>query len=104
MKTDPEGDDGGLYVYESQDLYYLNKIFKWQISGMDNSALSSLLGGNRLGFDSMNKKFIRREFEYKDGIDNQTILGRKSLFSDYSDSRANYLNTGEGDKNIIDNI
>jgi len=54
-----------------------------------------LAGSTLLGFDNKKKSFIKKEITYDEMLNHQTILGKKSLYQDISESRTNYINLNE---------
>lgn len=82
--------DDGIYVFADTNLFLFNKILDWEISSLDSTSLKTLTGSTNFGYNSEKKKFIVNENTFSDLIENHTILGRKALFPDYSDERANF--------------
>jgi hypothetical protein len=74
------------------------------MTGLDSIGLKSVSGGTRLGFNNKEKKFIKKEYTYKESIEKNTILGYKTLFPDYSESNVEIKNLNETDETLIDNI
>ena len=99
-----DSNDDGLYVFNDPNTLLYNKILSWSISGIDLSSLPQLSGGVKRGYNSMEKKFIQKEFIYSDVLKRHTALGKRSLFPDISDKRVSYHNFGEKDEDIIDAI
>lgn len=91
------------YFIEGRE-YKRNKILEWWISGVDKNSMKMLRGGKWIGFDSSTKQPINTAYDYSDGIKNSTLLGRKSLFIDISDSTTNNFFIGENDSDLMDNI
>lgn len=89
-----DGDDG-LYVFTDDNLFLFNKILDWSISGTDTIAMKRISGGTSLGYNTIDKSFKIKENTYKESLSNHTILGQKSLFPDYSDSKTNFINEVE---------
>jgi len=98
------GEDEGLYVLTDVNPFLYNKILHWSISGIDQSVYKQISGGVKRGYDSKTKSFIQKEFKYSDSIKKQTILGKKSLFPDISNTKVSYQTTGEADIQSIDTI
>ena len=96
--------DNGMYVFESANLYLRNKILSWNISSIDLTGASVLKGSNRLGYNFETKTFINNSYDYSTSISKYTMLGKKTLFTDISDSTTRYVLDGESDSDIIDNI
>jgi hypothetical protein len=93
------------YVFEdSVNMINKNKILDWWISGIDFMGSTKIRGGHWKGFNSLTKSFIDIEYDYKDGINNTILLGKKSLFRDISDSRSTNELVGESDTNRLSNI
>jgi hypothetical protein len=84
------GNDDGKYLFVDSNAYLFNKILDWNISSLDSTSLKSLAGSTNFGYDTKNKKFLINKNTYKDLVAEHTILGRKTLFPDYSDSRSNF--------------
>jgi hypothetical protein len=102
--TKPEGFKG-IYTFTTENIYYINKILSYKINHLDHNSIKSLVSGNLLGFDPSRKKFLKREYTYKDGINRFTILGKQSLFpSDVEYIETKQQLTGEVDEKIMDNI
>lgn len=97
-------DDDGLYYFQDENLFAYNKILSWNMTGLDSIGLKSVSGGTRLGFNNKEKKFIKKEYTYKESIEKNTILGYKTLFPDYSESNVEIKNLNETDETLIDNI
>jgi hypothetical protein len=98
------GEDDGIYRFHESNDFFFNKILSWSVSGIDMSSLPSLAGGVKKGFNSLEKKFISKEFEYKDSIARQTLLGSTSLFPDISEKRVAYQVVGENNEDILDTM
>lgn len=96
------GDNQYTFSDTNQILY--NKILNWSISGIDMSSVRHLSGGTRFGYDSKKKKFIKEEYEYSDGINKHTLLGKKSIFPDISDSGVNFQNFNEDDSDKLETL
>lgn len=95
----------GVYKFEEPDKLYLkNKILGWSIQGVDNFSMNFIRGGNKFGFDFNTKTLIRNQYEFSDGLDQTTVLGRKALFTDIGTSRARYDLEGDADTKILDAI
>jgi hypothetical protein len=81
-----------------------NKILEWSISGLDKTATKILRGGKWHGFDSATKAPVMLEYDYSDGVSDTMMMGRKSLFTDISDTTTGNILTGEDDEEIVKNI
>jgi len=81
-----------------------NKILEWWVSGLDKSSTKFLRGGIWRGFDSETKSFIEKEYDYNDGITDTVLMGRKSLFSDISDTETVNILSGDSDTTTLGNI
>jgi len=92
------------YVFETQNIYYRNKILDWWISGIDKFSLRSLKGGHRLGYDMSTKTFLDREYGYNTAVSKAMLMGRFSLYTDITDYRSNYVYDAEETTTDIDNI
>ena len=74
------------YVFESpEEETRFNKIYEWWIEGIDKSKMNVVRGSKFRGYNSSSKKLLTHEFDFTDGIEKTTILGRKALVSDISD-------------------
>lgn len=82
--------DDGIYVFADPNMFLFNKILDWNISSLDSTSLKSLAGSTNFGYDSNRKRFLINKNTYKDLIEEHTILGTKTLFPDYSESRSNF--------------
>lgn len=91
------------YFFESENTNHFNKILQWSLSGLDMTSLKHLSGGTKLGINSNNKNFIKKQFNYKNQLKNNTILGEYSLFPDISNSDRSVENLGESTENMINN-
>lgn len=96
--------DDGLYTFEDANPYLYNKILNWGMMGIDNSSLKSLAGGVRFGFDDVGKRFIKKEYGYKDTVSKHVILGNKTLFPDISNTNTMHILSGESNEAHLDNI
>lgn len=92
----PVGDNTYSFADENQILY--NKILNWSISGIDMSSVTTVNGGIKFGYDTKRKIFLKEGYEYSDGINRHTILGKKSLFPDISRKEVNHKNLSEDNK------
>lgn len=95
---DPEN-----YVFEDINQVRENKIFEWWINGLDRFSMRGMRGGHWKGYDHTRKKFLDVSYQYTDGIDETTILGKKSLFTDISSDVTTYDMLGDNDEEIIKN-
>jgi len=93
-----------VYVFSDSNPFLYNKILSWSISGIDSLSLKNLAGNTLYGYNSMTKSFITKEFGYAESVKNHTILGRQTLFPDYTEKRIGYKNTEETNINSIDTI
>ncbi|MFW6377493.1 MAG: hypothetical protein ACOCZ5_02490 [bacterium] len=91
------------YVFEDANPQYFNKILNWSISGIDMTSLRHIAGATKLGFNSNEKKFIKKEYTYKDMSENHYILGNNTLFADVSNKNSSYGVIGTSE-NEIDNL
>jgi len=98
------GEDKGHYVFDDSGLYYQNKILSWEISGIDNQSLNRLEGGHKLGYDFQTKTLIDRSFQYSTSVSKFTMLGRKTLFEDISNTHGEYTLEGDSEAVTLDNI
>jgi hypothetical protein len=106
--------DPQIYMIETTDASYENKILSWQVYGVDQIGIRELGGGQLLGFDPKKKQFLGIEldesFIYSKAVKQITTLGNSSLYDgnvvDNDSSKFNYLYTleGETDKNVLKNI
>lgn len=100
----PMGDDY-VYIFDSRNHDYINKVGDFKIRHVDLTALKSLSGGSIMGFDSQRKKLLRQDNTYLDAVDRFTILGRKTLFpSDMLIERPKIQIDGYVNEDILDNI
>lgn len=97
-------DDDGLYYFQDYNLFSYNKILSWNMTGLDSIGLKSVAGGTRFGFDSDSKQFLKQQYTYKESVKKNTILGLKTLFPDYSESKVDNKNLGDNNIKTIDNI
>lgn len=81
-----------------------NKILEWSVSGLDKTATKVLRGGKWHGFDSATKAPVTLEYAYSDGVSDTMMMGRKSLFTDISDTTTSNVLTGEDNEEIVKNI
>jgi hypothetical protein len=106
--------DNEIYLFETTDLNYTNKILSWQITGVDQMGIRELGGGRLLGYDSSEKKILglekNDEFIYSDAVKKISALGQSSLFDGSTiDNKSDifnyaYENTGESDPTILKNL
>lgn len=94
----------GVYNFTGEGLNNLNEILGYRLSGIDNLSRLTLKGEHKKGFDFTRKKFLDESFDYNDGIDNLTLLGRYSLFKDISDTESFNDLTGESSETVINNL
>jgi hypothetical protein len=83
-------DDDGKYCFSDDNLFLYNKILDWKINSIDAISLKNLNGATNFGYNTNKKEFIINERTYKKNIKDHTILGNKTLFPDYSDSRSTF--------------
>ncbi len=97
------GDTSGVYLFQNpQNIWYINNVLGFSLVGVDNSFLRWIRGGTKFGYDFTTKSLLEGEFELTDGLDNITVLGRKTLYSDIGTPRADYKNEGESDSDILE--
>lgn len=75
------------YIFESGEQDELNKILEWKLLG-SNKSENRLRGGKYRGFKNSTKELITESYDYSKGIKNATLLGKKSLMPDISDTAA----------------
>ncbi len=92
------------YTFSGEAVDDINRIITYNLSGIDNLSKLNLKGEHRKGYDFKRKKFLNEENDYSDGINNLTLLGRWSLFTDISDNDSFNKLTGETNEYIINNI
>jgi hypothetical protein len=56
----------------------------WWIDGHNKSTVRPLRGGNWKGYDFKNKSLINQKYDYQDGVDKTIMLGKSTLFQDFS--------------------
>jgi hypothetical protein len=61
-------------------------------------------GGRRLGYDFESKSLLDKSYTYKTAIEKYTVLGKKTLFPDYSDTETNIILEGDDDPTILLNM
>lgn len=92
------------YVFTGQTVDVTqNKILDWSISGVDQSLMRVVRGGQFKGFDQNTKRLMNYHYTYKDGIEDTIILGRKSLLPDISDDKTSHDIIG-GDAKEMRNV
>jgi len=96
--------DEKTYYFEHEDILYRNKILEWTLNGIDNSTTKMLRGGHWRGYNFKEKRFIDVSYKYSDGIDESTLLGRKSLFENISDISTSYNTLSETNESDIKRI
>lgn len=96
--------DPNVYVFESENQYYMNKIMYWSISGIDKILMKHIKGGHRFGYDFQTKSFINQEYGYEKSIKKTMLAGDKSLYPDITDYRSLYKFVGENNSEDVDNI
>ena len=94
----------GIYKTTSENIADINRILGYRLSGIDNHSKKELKGGIGFGYDFNRKKFLSYDHTYNKGINNFTLLGRKSLFPDISNKNTNIVFTGENTQKKIENI
>jgi hypothetical protein len=103
LMTVDENDDG-KYVFNDSNPLLRNKILSWRISGVDNQAITKLHGGHRFGYNFSGKEMLDEEFTYAEGISRYTLLGRKSLFPDISNTHGDFILEGDSDAALLENM
>ena len=96
--------DSNNYVLTDTSEYYNNKILSRTLNGIDRMSMKKIKGAHKLGYDFETKSFLDEEYTYKDSVKNLTILGRKTLFRDISDSNIRFDMEAESDQTFLDNI
>lgn len=87
-------EDPLLYYFETDNMFYRNKILSWNRQGIDQQSMKNLTGGIRLGFDFKTKARLGKNgpeaitFGADSTFSNEeakfTTLGRKLLYPDIS--------------------
>ena len=92
------------YEFESDDIMERNKILEWSITGIDNTSTKVLRGGHWKGYDYSKKELLDVAYKYSDGIKSSMLLGKKSLFTDISDTNTAHEVMSVDSEEIIENI
>jgi hypothetical protein len=108
--------DPNIYVFNTTNMDYENKVFGWKAIGVDYMGVQELGGGQVLGFDSKTKSFLGLtkddEFIYSDvikKINGLQLAGKASMFDQSINNDSTKYNyachlTGETDKDILKNM
>lgn len=83
------------YVFQGGNENTQNKIYEWWINGVDHQSLDIVRGGKFRGFDPSQKKLIEKEYKFTDGLKDSVLMGKKSILSDISDTKASQMSLGE---------
>lgn len=95
----------GPYLFQNPNMYYINKILSYQLHQVDQQSLKHLIGGHKLGYDSLRKKILDRKFTYEEALAKFTCLGKMSLFtSDMKYEETKQQVTGEDTEDVLDNL
>ena len=92
------------YLFETKDPVYRNKILGWKMYGIDFTGMNSIRGGHTLGYDFENKSLLDEGNTYVPMINNYTMLGRKTLFTDISNESMSYSMEGDNNIEALNNI
>jgi len=92
--------DKDIYVFSDRDISNQNKILEWTISGTDKMSHEYIRGGKFKGYDWNSKSLTNTEMKYSDGVRKMTMLGKKTLFPDISDTFSTSINIGEDEETI----
>ncbi len=112
--------DGGLYIFDSDNIYKGSRVKAWNITSIDENARKALQGCFGLGYDFKRKKLLNSHEPllpeigftpgdihtfYQKFIDEDiTILGKKTLFDDISNPDYSFQLYGEDKEEIIKRI
>ena len=97
-------EDEEKYFFETTDPSYRNKILGWKMYGLDSTGMNSIRGGHTLGYDFENKSLLDEGNTYVPMINNYTMLGRKTLFTDISNESMSYSMEGDNNIEALNNI
>jgi len=92
------------YYFETKNLGYRNKILGWKMSGIDFTGMNSIRGGHTLGYNFKEKSLLDEGNTYVPMINNYTMLGKKTLFTDISNETMSYSMEGDNDTKLLNNI
>lgn len=94
----------GFYLFEGETKHPYNRILGYEMSGIDNLSKREIKGSTLQGYDFDHKELLSNSYNYRNGIENFTLLGEKSLFPDISDSGFSHQLTGENNSRTMDNM
>lgn len=108
LAQDLEVDDDGKikqYSFYTNNITDENKILSWSIHPIDSQSTNYLRGTTKIGYNFENKKVENRPFTYKDIVDDYTLLGTKTFFSDMSNPDNSLFELeGDSDFNRLNNM
>jgi hypothetical protein len=103
---DPKGFEH-IYLFESLNEHFINKILEYSSTKPDQTSLKKLMGGRKLGFNTDKKLFLDKKFSFEDALKKFTILGKKTLFQkSLKLEETEYISDVEGefDEDILENL
>ena len=92
------------YRFGATDGLYSNKILGWSIGGIDKQSLLGLQGGKKYGYDWATKSLLTKEYTYEDQISKFTMFGKKTLFTNISNSDIKLDMEGDSNEILLRNI
>ena len=98
--------DKDSYIFEDSNanIQGQNKIYEWWIEGINKNTMDAARGGIWKGFNPKEKKFLTNTYTYKDGINDLTAVGSKSLYSDISDANSFHRIVAENTPEDLQNV
>lgn len=92
------------YKFTSDEYDDDYKILGWSLHPLDYQSLYGLKGAHKLGFDFSTKQLLDEEYDYKTALNSYTLMGKKSLYPDISDSSVRFDLTGDTSTRTLQNI
>lgn len=102
--VEKDGDSVLYYRFGITDELYSNKILGWSIGGIDKQSLLGIQGGKKYGYDWATKGLLTKEYTYADQISKFTMFGKKTLFTNISNSDIKLDMEGDSNETLLKNI
>jgi hypothetical protein len=100
-------DTGRIAAYkfvDTENLLSIYRVLSWSIEPIDYQSLAYLSGGHKFGYDFTTKEFLDFQYEYEDIISKYTLMGKKTLFFNISNTTSQFTFDGDNDIKILQNI
>lgn len=96
--------DPNIYVMDSKDLTYKNKILEYTMTGLDRNSNAKIRGGSWKGYNFNRKKLLRQDLEYSDAVSRTMLLGKSSLYGPIDDVSSTISFPGDMSQDILENV